>query len=275
MSIPLIVTHPCTLLHDGLIYTFKKSTFRPVRIVAAISDEVEDYIRSLQSCVWLVGVEKYSSATSDLLRRVVTTSPGVKTVILAAHHTPNDVLAALQAGACGFLGQDIPGAWLNKSLELIARDEMVVHPPCRPSSDELKDDTAAEARSGELLHSGSDSSASRVSFARESASQTGCVSRGLTRREILILRSLTEGASNKIIALKLVMTESTVKVHMKTILRKLRLENRTQAAIWARDHANELVCDRAPLGRTGFRPIIEPRLGATSNLDSRRAAAEL
>ena len=84
---------------------------------------------------------------------------------------------------------------------------------------------------------------------------------------MLILRSLMEGASNKVIALKLVMTESTVKVHMKTILRKLRLENGTQAAIWARDHANELVCDREPLGRTGFRPIIEQRLDATSNLE--------
>ena len=77
-----------------------------------------------------------------------------------------------------------------------------------------------------------------------------------------------EGASNKVIALKLVMTKSTVKVHMKTILRKLRLENRTQAAIWARDHANELACDRGTLERTGFGPTIEPRPRATANVDS-------
>jgi DNA-binding NarL/FixJ family response regulator len=52
---------------------------------------------------------------------------------------------------------------------------------------------------------------------------------------------LTEGASNKIIARKLVITESTVKVHMKAILRKLRLQNRTQAAIWARTHLGALL----------------------------------
>ena len=39
---------------------------------------------------------------------------------------------------------------------------------------------------------------------------------------------LMEGASNKVIALKVVMTESTVKMHMKAILRKLRLQNRTR-----------------------------------------------
>ena len=92
---------------------------------------------------------------------------------------------------------------------------------------------------------------------------------------MLILRSLMEGASNKAIAFKLVMTESTVKVHMKTILRKLRLENRTQAAIWARDHADELALDREPPKRTGFGPTIEPRPRAAANVDSRRAPAEL
>ena len=61
----------------------------------------------------------------------------------------------------------------------------------------------------------------------------------LSRREMLILRMLMQGASNKTIALKLVITESTVKVHMKAILRKLRLQNRTQAAIWARDNVDE------------------------------------
>jgi len=56
---------------------------------------------------------------------------------------------------------------------------------------------------------------------------------------MLILRMLTQGASNKTIAFKLVITESTVKVHMKAILRKLRLQNRTQAAIWASNNVAE------------------------------------
>ena len=61
----------------------------------------------------------------------------------------------------------------------------------------------------------------------------------LSRRETLILRMLMQGASNKVIARNMVITELTVKVHMKAILRKLRLQNRTQAAIWARNNVNE------------------------------------
>jgi two-component system nitrate/nitrite response regulator NarL len=52
-------------------------------------------------------------------------------------------------------------------------------------------------------------------------------------RETEILKFLVNGDSNKVIARHLGITEATVKVHMKGILRKIRACNRTQAAIWA------------------------------------------
>ena len=52
------------------------------------------------------------------------------------------------------------------------------------------------------------------------------------RARAFILRCLIEGASNKCIARKIDITEATVKVHIKEILRKIRVQNRTQAAIW-------------------------------------------
>jgi two-component system nitrate/nitrite response regulator NarL len=55
----------------------------------------------------------------------------------------------------------------------------------------------------------------------------------LSSREEYILRSIVEGHPNKIIARKMGIAEGTVKVHVKAILRKVRVQNRTQAAIWA------------------------------------------
>ena len=55
----------------------------------------------------------------------------------------------------------------------------------------------------------------------------------LSGREAAILSGLVQGASNKVIAYQLKITEATVKVHVKAILRKIRVKNRTQAAIWA------------------------------------------
>ena len=59
---------------------------------------------------------------------------------------------------------------------------------------------------------------------------------GNSGREAAILNALIQGAPNKLIASQLKITEATVKVHVKAILRKIRVTNRTQAAIWALHH---------------------------------------
>jgi two-component system nitrate/nitrite response regulator NarL len=193
-------------------------------------------MRSFESCIWLIGVSFYDSTINDLMRRVTTAAPGVKPVVLAAYHTPNDIVAALKAGACGFLHQDISAEQLLKSLELIGYGQAVVHRDCPMG--QLASGTAVA--NGETKEHGVDSDPLSAASPSGGTSEDDLV-QGLSRRELLILRMLTQGASNKIIALKLMITESTVKVHMKAILRKLRLENRTQAAMWARNHIDEAV----------------------------------
>lgn len=249
MTLPIVVTHPSTLFHNGLRHLFAKSRFRPVRIATSLNEELEKYLESLESCVWLTGVERCVSSTNTLLQKVVTANPGVKAVILAASQKPEDIVAALRAGACGFLSQDLPGETLLRSLELIAHGEMIVHPQFawnptaaneNQATDDLDDNSPFLAKEGgaySTQHFESRSSLSGVTLEAASESETGVPS--ISRREMLILRMLIQGASNKVIARNLVITESTVKVHMKAILRKLRLQNRTQAAIWARNHVSE------------------------------------
>ena len=94
----------------------------------------------------------------------------------------------------------------------------------------------------------------------------------LSNRQQSILCCLIQGDSNKSIARKLAIPEATAKVHVKAILRKIRVRNRTQAAIWAMstalaisgkdDISNEQVTEAAaaaPVGNATFRPVGEPR----------------
>ena len=60
--------------------------------------------------------------------------------------------------------------------------------------------------------------------------------KGFSKRQRTVLRLVVQGDSNKLIARQLLIAEATVKVHVRTILRKLKLHNRTQAAIWASNH---------------------------------------
>jgi two-component system nitrate/nitrite response regulator NarL len=225
-----------------------------VRIATALNGELETYLRSQSSCVWLTGVETSVSATNALVQKIVSANPGVKAVILSASQTPEDIVAALRSGACGFLCQDIPGERLLRSLELIALSEMVVHPQFAWSAAANENHTNgyAEANGHSLAGVGApqllqtlESRSTPSGIGEEAASerQSGEAVPSLSRREMLILRMLMQGASNKVIARNLVITESTVKVHMKAILRKLRLQNRTQAAIWARNNVNEGDCN--------------------------------
>lgn len=69
----------------------------------------------------------------------------------------------------------------------------------------------------------------------------------LSQRELDIIRSLADGHTNKSIAKELAITEATVKVHIKTVLRKLGASNRTQVAIWAVQHG-------LTNNHNGFRP---------------------
>jgi two-component system, NarL family, nitrate/nitrite response regulator NarL len=247
MSNPIVVTHPSTLFHNGLRQLFAKSRFRPMRIAISLNEELETYLRSQGSCVWLTGVENSMVATNELVRKVVAANPGVKAVILAAAQNSENIVAALKAGACGFLCQDIPGERLLRSLELIALGEMVVHPQFAwsPAASENhtsghiedKDRFSAIRGASQMIQRLESRAPSCVGDEAENGSGQAVPS--LSRRETLILRMLMQGASNKVIGRNLVITESTVKVHMKAILRKLRLQNRTQAAIWARNNVND------------------------------------
>ena len=250
MSLPVVVTHPSMLFHNGLRQLFVKSQFRPVRIATSLTEDLESYLGSVENCVWLTGVDKCFSTTNALVRKVVTANPRVKVVILAASQKHEEVFAALSAGACGFLCQDIAGETLLRSMELVAYGEMIVHPQFasdRQAAGDAQSVSDAAATAAYVTTGGNAqlpqrfqprTPLTRTDAEAANENQTGDVP-SLSRREMLILRMLMQGASNKVIARNLVITESTVKVHMKAILRKLRLQNRTQAAIWARNNVNE------------------------------------
>jgi two-component system nitrate/nitrite response regulator NarL len=115
----------------------------------------------------------------------------------------------LAAGINGFLTRDMPFAALLQSLRLILIGQKIL--PTR-SIDHLV---------------GSDVSALPADWNDSADHQQ------LSRREMGVLHCLIDGDANKVISRRLNIAEPTVKVHIKAILRKLKVGNRTQAAVWA------------------------------------------
>ncbi|SHN46038.1 response regulator [Cryptosporangium aurantiacum] len=149
----------------------------------------------------LGGVE----ATAAVRRR----APGCRVLMLTTFDDEEYVVRALRAGASGYLLKDLPAAEL--------------------------------ARAVRMAHAGVDQFDPAVTARLLAALDRGGslpVSHGLTLtpREVDVLRLLARGATNREIAAALVVSEGTVKNHVSNILSRLGLRDRTQAALYARDH---------------------------------------
>ena len=144
--------------------------------------------------------------------------PDARIAIVADHYRLNELTSAFRAGANGYFVNVITCDRFIKSFELVMMGE-TIFPSAFLSFDANRPhlvEAAASGRNGE-----------KIAFSTEDATAPL-----LSPQEKVILRCITEGASNKCIARKIDIAEATVKVHVKAILRKIRVQNRTQAAVW-------------------------------------------
>lgn len=133
-------------------------------------------------------------------------------VVMSERYSAGHMLSSFRAGACGYLLKQTSCEALIKSLELVSLGEHVF-----PAQ-------ALRLLCGE-------------EFVEVSAKQVIAQAPSiLSAREVEVLSCLSQGKSNKIIAREWGISEATVKVHVKAILRKIQAKNRTEAALWARDH---------------------------------------
>jgi two-component system nitrate/nitrite response regulator NarL len=135
-----------------------------------------------------------------------------KFVIIASEVSPTLLRHCIEAGVNACLLRDMSAAILTQSLHLVMLGQQIFP---TPTATPLQD---------RVSHGSTDFG--------QGAKQSG-LSRALSAREGEVLTNLLHGHSNKTIARELNISEATVKVHLKALLRKLQARNRTQAAIWA------------------------------------------
>jgi two-component system nitrate/nitrite response regulator NarL len=146
--------------------------------------------------------------------------PAGRVAVLADHYQPSEIVSAFRAGANAYFPKVAACDALIKYLELVMLGETIVPPMVLPIILDFEVDDMRETTTRDI---GRDLVLIEAEGHRSQ----------LSTREKCILRCLVEGDSNKVIARKVDIAEATVKVHVKAILRKIRVHNRTQAAIWA------------------------------------------
>jgi two-component system nitrate/nitrite response regulator NarL len=214
-DISLILIEPNPLLREGVTRLLDSTRFD----VVASFPTFEAIPASLERSPDLILIGGASTAlVTNILKNCAERYPTARRVVLS-NWSLEQPLLLLDAGAHACLGSDTTIDVLVILLTLVMLDTSIICRPTMPVADEQsllgpQDDHDAEIPTS--VGPDLDHPAHRLS-----------------KREIATLQCLLHGASNKLIARKIQISEATVKVHIKAILRKIRAANRTQAAIWA------------------------------------------
>lgn len=212
-SIRILVVDDHTLFRRGLTALLSREAQFQVVGDAADAGEAQRRAAALQPDLILLDNHLPGVNGVDALPPLRAAAPHARVLMLTISEDEADLAAALRGGACGYLLKTMEGDALAAAIRRAMRGESVIAPEM----------------TGKLVAAFQAASAPPA----EAPPQPG---ETLSPREREILRFVARGASNKEIARDLGIAETTVKIHVQHLLRKLGLGSRVQAAVYASEH---------------------------------------
>jgi two-component system, NarL family, nitrate/nitrite response regulator NarL len=230
-SVVCVVVNSSRIIREGLIRILAKSPFEPACTVSSIVDVPSTIAGAGEQVLILIGFRDGSGLAEDL-SAAKASFPDAHIVVVGDANHRELVAAALGLGATSFVDENLATSSLIKELELVAQGEPVISVLI---AKRLLGQTSSPPRTEVIAtHAGEEAQPPQTEETQPPQTEGEAQKESqLSGREAAILNGLVQGASNKMIACQLKITEATVKVHVKAILRKIRVRNRTQAAIWA------------------------------------------
>lgn len=215
--IRILIVDDHTLFRSGIKLVLQRN--EEFEVVGEAGDGLEGVKRAKQLRPDVVLLDLHMPGTSGLeaLRVMIEDVPDVQVIMLTVSEDAEDLLETLRAGARGYLLKNIDTEFLLDCIRRVVHGESVMSPQiAHKLADSLRASPKAPKDSG-------------VAVAEAGRDR-------LTPREREILVMLAHGASNKEIANALILSESTIKIHVQGILRKLHIAKRVQAAVYAVEH---------------------------------------
>jgi two-component system nitrate/nitrite response regulator NarL len=215
MSQPIrvLIVDDHTLFRSGIKALLQRQ--EDFEVVGEAGDGLEGLKRakSLQPDVVLLDLHMPGIGGREAAKLLAEEVPECNVLLLTVSEDAEDLMETIRAGARGYLLKNIETDFLLNAIRSAARGESVVSPQM----------------TGKLLMG------VRMGAGKEGAAQEGDKEK-LSPREKDIIALLAKGVSNKEMAHKLNVAESTVKIHVQNILKKLHLTSRVQAAVYAVEH---------------------------------------
>jgi two-component system, NarL family, response regulator LiaR len=207
-KITLLIVDDHPMILSGLQQIFKKQPDFEIVGGAENLEQLETLLKEASPTIVLMDIEMPHGDGIAATVYVRKHSPQTKVVIFTGYDNPDLIFRALKAGAVGYLLKNARAKDILDTLRKVAAGEIVLNP-------EL---------AGKFLRE----------FQRDQETEElRQIVRTLTVREDEVLRLVATGANNKEISQRLFISELTVKMHLASIFRKLQVNDRTKAAIFA------------------------------------------
>ncbi len=206
----IIICDDQDIVRDGLTLLLKLETDIEIIGVAANGAEAIELVTQKQPGLVLMDLKMPVMNGVDATREIKTKFPAVKVLILTTYGTDDWVLDAIRAGASGYLLKDATREEVLNAIRGTGAGKTYVDP----------------AIAGKILGE----------LAGTKKKPSALITGKLTQREIEVLHLLATGLSNEGISKKLFLSEGTVRNHVSSIVDKLGVSDRTQAAILAIQH---------------------------------------
>jgi len=220
------------LLREGLARILSAGGFKVAGSASRVSELVQCSSEPDAPLLLIIDAGEDLEAALKEIELVKQEHPTARVAVLAGSDLNRDLVSLLRAGAHAcFARKTTPEVFL-KSLELVMLGESLLPQAALPFVLGRED----EAGRGTRRRLDDEPPADNVTGVHSNGIPAGPKRRGaphLSAQEKRVLCYLIEGCSNKVIARKLEIAEATTKVHVKAIIRKIGVTNRTQAAMWA------------------------------------------
>ncbi|MDN5351719.1 MAG: two-component system, NarL family, response regulator DegU [Clostridiales bacterium] len=183
-----------------------------IEVIALAGDGYEalESFKTQKPDVVLLDINMPNMGGIDCLKEIKASYPEIKTIMLTIHEDAEYLIETINIGAEGYVLKDADVSSLIHAIQNVVKGEVYIHPTL----------------SGILVRE----------YKRKDKNMEDVIGTNLTKREYEVIRLISKGYNNKEIAGELFISEKTVKNHVSNIFKKIKVTDRTQAALYAIKH---------------------------------------